>query len=272
MQVLTQIPIKNLQKKAQNLYNILQSLPAPFYIACSGGLDSRFLAFFAQKMHLDFTLLHVIGDHTDIKENNYLQTWAKNNNLSLKIFPISIFDIKAIAYNHKDRCYFCKKKTFEIMLAHINNASLCDGSHTDDKNTYRPGMRALHELNIHSPLAMANFSKNDIKQLATFIQLENPHQKAKPCLLTRFPYNTKIEKEKIQQILEYETICEEFFLQNLSTTFDFRIRNIDNKLCLHYTTPLEETLINKLQTTLIKANLTPIPLTQLSVLSGYFDN
>ena len=261
-----------LKEKAKNLSIILQSFPTPFYIACSGGLDSRFLAFFSQKLGLNFTLLHCIGNHTDPKESAYLQTWVEKNSLSLKILPINIFTIQEIQFNHKDRCYHCKKIIFQTMLENIHHAPLCDGSHADDKNSYRPGLKALQELKILSPLAMANFSKSDIRQLALYIGLENPMQKAKPCLLTRFPYYTKIELDKINQITIYENICEEFFTHHISSSFDFRIRNIDNKLSLHYTTCIENSILEKLQLTLKQAQLEPLTIKQLSKLSGYFDN
>lgn len=262
----------SLQEKAKKLATLLQSFPTPFYLACSGGLDSRFLAFFAQKISLSPILLHVIGKHTDPQESEYLKTWAEKNSLSLKIFPLDIFSIKEIQYNHKTRCYYCKKKTFQTMLNAINNALLCDGSHSDDKKSYRPGLQALQELKIQSPLAQANLSKEDIRQLANYIELENPNQKAKPCLLTRFPYHTKIEQEKIKQILIYENICEKFFSHHVPYPFDFRIRNIDNELSLHYTHTIEKDLFEKLRLTLIKAQLPPLNFKQLSKLSGYFDN
>lgn len=261
-----------LQAKAQKLRQILQSLPAPFYIACSGGLDSRFLAFFAQKCGCGFSLIHAAGPHIDPKETQYLDTWSRQRNMPLRTVAVNALSVPQAAYNSKERCYHCKRLTFKTMQSLIGSAVLCDGSHADDGFAYRPGLRALQELGIQSPLALANFSKQDIRETGKAIGLENYGQKARPCLLTRFPYNTEINETALTAIAELE----DFFEKELQKLFgtdipDFRIRNIEGTFQFHYCVPLQKEHLNALQNAAVSAKILSIQYKRLDKLSGYFD-
>lgn len=268
-----------LKTKALALQNILQNFGPAFYIACSGGLDSRFLAFFAQKISCAFTLVHVTGKHIDPRETEYLKQWSAKRKIPLFLLPLNVLENQKIADNDKERCYYCKKTTFQIMLDFIcrqNDAKastvLCDGSHADDQNMYRPGLRALRELAVQSPLALANFSKEDIRNAGRALGLDNCNQKARPCLLTRLPYNTRIDEKALMQL----TRAEVFFEKELAKLFrenipDFRVRRIDNKLYFHYTEFIGKERLNMLQKAWENSELPPIHFERLAVLSGYFD-
>ncbi len=268
-----------LKEKALALQNILQNFGPAFCIACSGGLDSRFLAFFAQKTGCVFSLIHITGKHIDPRETEYLKQWSTKHKIPLFLLPLNVLENPEIAGNSKERCYYCKKTAFQTMLdfMHLQNTLksgtvLCDGSHADDKNVYRPGLRALHELGIQSPLALANFSKTDIRNAGMAMGLDNYSQKARPCLLTRLPYNTPIDEELLMQL----TRAEVFFEKELTKLFgenipDFRVRRIDNKLYFHYTEYVTEEQISTLQKALENAELPPVHFERLNVLSGYFD-
>lgn len=261
-----------LQEKALHLQEILKQYPQPFGIACSGGLDSRYLAFFAQKIGCQFTLFHATGKHIDAKETNYLKEWSKANALSLTIVPVDIFPLEQVSHNHKDRCYHCKRQTFKTLQSHCKSAVLCDGTHADDNNVYRPGLKALQELSIQSPLSLANFNKQDIRELGKLIGLENYQQKARPCLLTRFPYHSEIKDKTLQQVI----ILEDFFEKELTKIYgesipDFRVRSVHGEFCFHYQQNIQKEVLTTLQTALIQAKLLPVRFEELSKLSGYFD-
>lgn len=269
-----------LKQKALALQEILKNFPQPFFIACSGGLDSRFLAFFAKKIGCGFSLLHVTGTHIDPRETAYLNAWSDKHQIPLHSLPLSVLQIPEIARNSKERCYFCKKTTFQNMQNHISqilqdqsvSPVLCDGSHADDKNVYRPGLRALRELGIQSPLALANFCKNDIRSAGKLLGLDNFTQKARPCLLTRLPYDTEIDENTLILL----TKTEEFFEKKLAEIFgenipDFRVRRIDKKLYFHYNKFIEKERISTLQQALKEAKMPVIQFERLTTLSGYFD-
>lgn len=261
-----------LQKKALHLQTILKQYPQPFGIACSGGLDSRFLAFFAQKIACRFSLFHATGKHIDAKETAYLQEWSKAKNLSLTIVPVDIFPLEQVSHNHKDRCYYCKLHTFQTLQSCCPSSVLCDGTHADDSAAYRPGLKALQELSIQSPLALTNFTKQDIRELGKALGLENYQQKARPCLLTRFPYDSEIKDITLQQVI----VLEDFFEKELIKIYgeiipDFRVRVMNGAFCFHYQQNIQKEVLTTLQTALIQAKLSPVKFEQLSKLSGYFD-
>lgn len=261
-----------LQEKALHLQDILKQYPEPFAIACSGGLDSRFLAFFAKKINCRFSLFHAAGKHIDAKETAYLKEWSKNNDFSLTVVPIDIFPLEQVSHNHKDRCYYCKLHTFQTLKFHCPSSVLCDGTHADDNTAYRPGLKALRELAVQSPLALANFTKQDIRELGEKIGLENYQQKARPCLLTRFPYYTEIKDDILQQIIILEDFAQKELKKIYGTDIpDFRIRFINEKFYFHYQQNIRKEILNTLQTALTQAKLPFVNFEQLSKLSGYFD-
>lgn len=261
-----------LQEKILKLQDILHRYPAPFYIACSGGLDSRFLAFFAQKTQCRFTLIHADGNHIDQNETAYLAEWSKVHALPLQTVSVDVLTEQEVAFNQKDRCYCCKKKTFQTFKTISGDAVLCDGTHADDSGSYRPGLRALKELGIQSPLALANFSKQDIRTAGELLGLDNYSQKARPCLLTRFPYQTAITETMLAALAK----TEDFFDKELHKIYgqnipDFRIRCIDGTFQFHYSTAMQKEYLKALQNAANKAKMPLIEFKQLPQLSGYFD-
>lgn len=261
-----------LRKKAVHLEKILKGYTNPFVIACSGGLDSRFLAFFAKQLGSHFSLVHAAGKHIDAKETSYLIDWSFRNSLALTTVPLDIFQINEVLHNHKNRCYFCKQHTFKTFQATFPNSIICDGTHAEDTTAYRPGLQVLLELSIQSPLALANFTKQDIRELGKAIGLENYQQKARPCLLTRFPYHTEIKETILHQLV----YLEDYFEQELTKIFgsnipDFRVRFINGEFYFHYQHNIEKDILTTLQITLKQARISPVQFEQLSKLSGYFD-
>ena len=82
--------------------------------------------------------------------------------------------------------------------------TLCDGSNASDRESYRPGLRALEELGVRSPLAEAGLSKDDIHRLAAHTGMDRPDQQARPCLLTRFAYGLAPTAEALAALDEAE--------------------------------------------------------------------
>ncbi len=264
-----------LQNKINKLKEILQKIPQPINIACSGGLDSRLLAFFAKQNGFEINLFHVRGQHIDSGETKYLENFAKQNNMSLTFINFDLFQYQFLRENHFERCYYCKFEVFSTMLKACNGQNLCDGTHFDDTKSHRPGLKALAELNIISPFALSGFSKAELRQLALKIQLENPHQQAKPCLLTRFRYNAKISEQKLKFIELTEQNLQILLNEKYKMTPPFRIREVDeNKFEIHCTESLDLSVIQALQT-YIKQEATAgnydLGFRKLEVLSGFFD-
>lgn len=173
-------------------------------IAFSGGLDSRFLAFAAQRLGYSVTLLHVCGPHVNPQESAFAQSWAAVHTLPLINLFVDPLEDERIVTNHKRRCYFCKKLLFKALLCASGALPLCDGTHASDTTGYRPGRMALRELGIHSPLEASGFKKHDIRRVGAEIGMDMPWQKARPCLLTRFPYGVRTDAYLLHALAEAE--------------------------------------------------------------------
>ncbi|MCL2818415.1 MAG: TIGR00268 family protein, partial [Actinomycetia bacterium] len=91
-----------------------------------------------------------------------------------------------------DRCYYCKNALLSIMQEYYPNAFLCDGTNADDDPARRPGMRALAELGIHSPLRACSISKDEVRQIARTLGLSNADRVCGSCRATALPYDIDI--------------------------------------------------------------------------------
>ena len=140
-------------------------------IAFSGGLDSRFLAFSAQRAGADVLLLHVTGPHIPPAETAYALQWAENHGLHCLSIPFDPLQKAEVKQNGRERCYAGKAALFAAVsrrLKEIGGAgrTLCDGTHAGDLRVWRPGLRALREAGVLSPLAEAGLDKAAIRRAA----------------------------------------------------------------------------------------------------------
>jgi len=171
-------------------------------VAFSGGVDSTFLL---------TTLAAIKGPEVFAVtvKTPYIPQWEVDEAISLcksinvehgilnLPIPVSIKD------NPADRCYQCKTILFKNILKYADDIGcniIVDGSNADDTGDYRPGMKALNELGIRSPLLESNFKKSEIRSLLKDRGMEIWNKPAYACLLTRIPYDTPIDKESLSII------------------------------------------------------------------------
>ncbi|HIU17883.1 MAG TPA: hypothetical protein IAB01_05450 [Candidatus Avidesulfovibrio excrementigallinarum] len=223
--------------KARTLRALLARTLAegPVGIACSGGLDSRLLAHLAaltaRAEGLALPLLaHLSGPHVPKAETASAVAWAGREGLALRLVALNPLEHPAVARNGRDRCYHCKKALFTALTAALTEAfagrrpCVCDGSNRSDRGGFRPGLRALAELGVRSPLDEAGLTKEDIRTLAVESGLERPDQAARPCLLTRFPYDTQPSLAALRMLEDMEARTEAILQSCLDEIPDFRIR------------------------------------------------
>ncbi len=120
-----------------------------------------------------------------------------------QIVEVNELDNPLILNNPVDRCYLCKKYLFEHLLtfAKENDAALVlEGSNADDMGVYRPGIRAVRELGVKSPLAELGITKAEVREMAVEMGLFVAHRPSTPCLATRLPYDTEISFELLERI------------------------------------------------------------------------
>ena len=171
-------------------------------VAFSGGVDSTFLI----KVAVDL----LGGNAIAITVNApYIANWelaearALTEQYGIKHLFIETDIPEEIRYNPVDRCYLCKSKVFTTIKRHAEKLGImtvADGSNADDTKDYRPGMRALSELDIKSPLLECDITKDEIRQWSKLLALETWDKPAYACLLTRLPYGTIVDMEALRMI------------------------------------------------------------------------
>jgi uncharacterized protein len=123
----------------------------------------------------------------------------------------------AFTANPPNKCYLCKKSRFGKLkaLAEAEGyAEVVDGSNVDDLHDYRPGHKAIHELDVKSPLSEAGLDKNEIRLLSERLGLPTWDKPSAACLASRIPYNEPITAEKLNQVDEGEIFLRQLNLSS----------------------------------------------------------
>ena len=248
-----------------------------FALAYSGGLDSRFLAHAASLLGLRPLLLHVTGPHVPPEESAFARAWAERHDLEFRPVPLNPLSLPTVASGSRDRCYACKHYLFTALAAQ-SDLPLCDGTNASDASAYRPGLRAVRELGVISPLALAGLTKKDIHFLAGQTGMELPGQKPRPCLLTRLPYGATPTEKTLAAIAAGENAVREALARAARPQADFRLRLVaPDRLELHLLLSDMTSMSASLQDSLLKeahAAMPGLPCPVLSPqesLSGFFD-
>ena len=196
-----------INQKLDNLRSRLLELEK-VAIAYSGGVDSNFLLKVAKDTLGDkviaVTLKAMIHSDREIEEAiNY----AKEFDVKHIVVNIDNFKVEKFIENNSDRCYHCKREVFKTVKEVASNHNIkyiLDGTNLDDLGDFRPGLKALEELNIISPLKECGLTKDDIRKLSKEMNLNTHNKPAFACLATRIPYGTKISKDLLKKIEKSE--------------------------------------------------------------------
>jgi len=203
--------IKN--KKLNNLRKILSEMGS-ILIAYSGGVDSTFLLKVArEELKGKVVAVTVKSEIHHLSEITDAMKMVQKFKVKHLFIDIDILANKKFANNPKERCYICKKEIFSRiseMAKELNLNFVADGSNDDDLDDYRPGMKAVKELKIRSPLQEAMLTKDDIRFLSKEMDLTTWNKPANSCLATRIPYGDEITLEKLKRIEKAED-----FIHNL---------------------------------------------------------
>jgi uncharacterized protein len=185
----------------QRLLELLRGLGS-VAVACSGGLDSSLLLA-AARMALGDRVLALTVATPYMAAHEITQARELTQTLGVRHRVLELPMPGSITHNPPDRCYRCKRILFaelKKITAEEGLAWLADGSNRDDLADYRPGMRALRELGIRSPLLEADLGKADIRRYARALSLPVWNQPASACLLTRLPHGTEIRPEQLRRV------------------------------------------------------------------------
>ncbi len=191
-------------------------------IAFSGGVDSSLvLKLASEKAKIHQTKVYAVTVHTKLHPVGELEVSkavAKETGAIHKIFEVDELQNAGILNNPENRCYLCKKFIFTQLVnfaAGLKINNILEGTNADDLKVYRPGIKALRELKVNSPLADAGMTKIDIRQLAKEYNITVADRPSAPCMATRFPYNTPISYEKMVPIEKGENYLRELGFYNV---------------------------------------------------------
>ena len=190
-------------------------------IAFSGGVDSAYLLSAAISSHADVRAYYVNTPFQPQFELNDAKKLAAELGAEMRIIDLDILSVPCVADNPKDRCYYCKHAIMSaIMLAAQQDgySLLLDGTNASDDAADRPGMRALTELSVRSPLRECGLTKPMVRRLSQEAGLFTWNKPAYACLATRIPCGTRITGEALAK-----TEAAEDFLSSMGFS-DFRAR------------------------------------------------
>ena len=203
-----------------DLKQFFESVPEAA-IAFSGGVDSAYLLYAAMQFGKRVKAYYVKTAFQPQFELEDAFRLAKELGADLQVLEVDILCETAVTANPADRCYHCKKVLFSRILqaAKADGFSvLLDGTNASDDASDRPGMRAISELSVRSPLRECGLTKRQIRQLSKDTGLFTHDKPAYACLATRIPTGEEITAAKLQR-----TERAEAYLSQLGFR-DFRVR------------------------------------------------
>ncbi len=219
-----------LHRKYEALKRLLLSYGSAA-VAFSGGVDSTFLLKTAGIVLGDRAVaLTAAPPFVPQRELSEAAAFCREAGIRQIVLEASFFTLDTARKNPPDRCYHCKRELFSRMLetARENGYSvLCEGSNTDDIGDYRPGMRALRELEVRSPLLEAGLSKEEIRLLSRELGLYTWDKPSFACLASRFVCGEYISDEKLRMVERSEQKLSELGFRQFRVRFHGDLARIE---------------------------------------------
>ena len=195
-------------------------------VALSGGVDSALVAYSAY-VKLGKSAIAVTADYKTLAQEEL--EYAKKISLEIGIKHIIIeyneLDNKNFVKNDSNRCFYCRSELSEHLLEiakEFGSDIIADGTNTDDLGDYRPGILALRENGIRSPLAEAGFSKKMVREAAKSVGLSVYDKPSNSCLASRIPWGQSVTAEKLARIEIGEKI-----VKQLTGAKQVRVRDVN---------------------------------------------
>jgi len=195
-----------MNKKYLKLTEYIKKLDS-VVVAFSGGVDSTFLLKVCKDALGDHAIAFTI-DSPYIPDWEIIEAQDLAKEIGIKHEIIKLNEIPSMIKNNPyNRCYLCKKTLFTMMKERgkvLSYKNIVDGTNFDDTKEYRPGLKALNELGIISPLLETEITKAEVRAMSKELSLPTWDKPAYACLLTRFPYNTYLENKNISIVEKAE--------------------------------------------------------------------
>ena len=190
-------------------------------LAFSGGVDSGYLLYAAIACGCDVRAYYARSAFQPAFERADAERLARELGAEMREVPLDVLSVEAVRANPANRCYFCKQAIFAALIdaARADGFdAIMDGTNASDDAGDRPGMRALTELNVLSPLRLCGVTKAQVREYSRRAGLFTWNKPAYACLATRVPAGTPITEERLARVEGAEAA-----LFELGYT-DFRVR------------------------------------------------
>ena len=240
----------DINTKLENLKKYLRSLGS-LAVGFSSGVDSTFLLKVAHD-ELGQNVIAITASSRSFpkRESNEAADFCKANGIKQITIESEELNIPQFRHNAVDRCYHCKKELFTkiIRLAKENGIEyVCEGSNMDDNGDYRPGLKAVAELGIKSPLRECNLYKEEIRALSKEMGLPTWNKPSFACLASRFVYGEEINEKKLEMVEKAEQTLLDLGFKQL------RVRIHGENLARIEVLPVELERLLSLRDTVVKA-------------------
>lgn len=200
-------------------------------VAFSGGVDSSFLLRVAHDvLGSRCVALTTVSSVTPDEDFRQATTLAATLGVDHVVVETDELSVPGYAENPVNRCYFCKDHLFVICAREAAARGItvvADGVNVDDLSDHRPGLQAAAEQGVHHPLVEAGLVKDDIRAASRLLGLPTWDRPSSPCLSSRFPYGTRITRERLAQVAAAERFLRAQGLGDLRVRFHDTVARIE---------------------------------------------
>ncbi len=193
-------------------------------VAFSGGVDSSLVTYVAYKALGDKSLA-VTADSLTLPPGELEDAIRIARFIGIKHRVVKVDELSdgEFVKNPPDRCYYCKRSLLKVLSKIAEEECLkviVDGSNADDYRDFRPGLKALKEFGVRSPLAEVGLTKSDVRLISKIVGLPTADKPSMACLASRIPYGVEVTYERLRRISEAET-----YIRQLTGVRQVRVRD-----------------------------------------------